>query len=284
MRTKEVANKNPDVFCIHFIKSDVTLKMKLEPFQARLAAEWYANKINIRLQNVWYVHALNKLRETDPKKLEIDAAILFPLKIAIRQIYFRVRRHYINEVRIGNIKKMDFALKLECLKKKIIDKVCGDIEICKKAMHYCIDKGHLSLRGKRERFTWDLTNPYHSLLGKVNIRINLPPDDSKGKKYLDIVTKIKSSYSYYAEKSMESSPGQVPNFFTIRKAYNTIEAMRDKNKSYKDIKGILSFCKADVKSDIRNIKRKISFLAYAGDNDIFFEYLGFIRDFQFAKN
>ena len=150
LRTAEVANKNPDIFCIYFVRSDVTLKMKFTPFQARMAAEFYANKINIRLQNVAVKETLEKLKQRDPKKLEIDAKILFPLKIHIRQIYFRVRRHYINEVRVGQIKKMQFATKLECLKKKVVNKVCGDIEICKKALTYCIDKGHLSLRKKRE--------------------------------------------------------------------------------------------------------------------------------------
>ena len=52
---------------------------------------------------------------------------------------------------------------------------------------------------------------------------------------------------------------------------------------YKNVGQLANFCKPDVKSGMRNIKRKISFLSYAGDNDIFFEYLGFIRDFQFTK-
>jgi predicted HicB family RNase H-like nuclease len=283
MRTKEVANKNPDIFCIYFVRSDVTLKMRFTPFQARLAAEFYTNKINIRMQNVATEETKNKLREINPKKLEIDAKILFPLKILVRQIYFRVRRHYINEVRIGQMKKMEFASKLECLKKKVVIKVCDDIEICKKALFYCIDKGHLSLRGKRERFTWDLMNPYHKLMGKMNIRINLPKEDSKGKKILNIVTKLKKSFNYYAEKTLETSAGQIPNFFTVRKAFNTMDIMRDKNKTYKNVGQLANFCKPDVKSGMRNIKRKISFLSYAGDNDIFFEYLGFIRDFQFTK-
>ena len=283
MQTKEAPNKNPDIFCIYFVRSDVTLKMKFSPFQARMAAEFYTNKINIRMQNVATEETLNKLRAINPKTLEIDAKILFPLKILIRQIYFRVRRHYINEVRIGQMKKMEFASKLECLKKKVVIKVCGDIEICKKALFYCIDKGHLSLRGKRERFTWDLMNPYHKLIGKTNIRINLPKENSKGRKILNLVTKIKKTFNYYAEKTLETGPGQIPNFFTVRKAFNTIETMRDKNKTYKNYSQLMNFCKPDVKSGMRNIKRKISFLAYSGDNDIFFEYLGFIRDFQFTK-
>jgi predicted HicB family RNase H-like nuclease len=265
------------------VRSDVTLKMRFTSFQARMAAEFYTNKINIRLQNIANSEALNKLKEMNPKKLEIDSSILFPLKIAVRQLYFRVRRHYINEVRIGNLKKMEFAGKLECLKKKVVNKICGDIEICKNALFYCIDKGHLSLRGKREKFAWDLMNPYHKLLGKLNIRINLPKENSKGKKFLNIVTKLKKSFNYYAEKTLETSAGQIPNFFTVRKAYNTIDSMRDKNKTYKDFKQLMSFCKADMKSGIKNIKRKLSFLAFSGENDIFFEYLGFIRDFQFAK-
>merc|ERR1719362_2028685 len=283
LRTKEVANKNPDIFCIRFVRSDVILKMTFTPFQARLAAEFYSNKINIRMQNIANEGALNKLKKLKPNKLEIDANMLFPLKIKIRQIYFRVRRHYINEVRVGQMKKMEFALKLECLKKKVVIKVCEGIEICEKALNYCIDKGHLSLRGKRERFTWDLMNPYHKLIGKANIRINLPKDDSKGKKILNIVTKLKKSINYYAEKTLETAAGQIPNFFTVKKAFNTLDSMRDTVKTYKNMNQIFNFCKPDNKSGMRTVKRKISFLAYSSDNDMFFEYLGSIRDFQFNK-
>lgn len=283
LRTKEVPNKNPDVFCIFDVRSDITLKMKYTPFQARMAAEFYANKINIRIQNIAVQETKKKLKEVNPKKLEIDAKMLFPLKILVRQIYFKVRRHYINKVRVGEMKKMDFATKLECLKRKVVDKVCDGIEICKKALNFCIDKGYLSLRGKRERFAWDLMNPYHKLLGKTNIRINLPKENSKGKKILNMISKMKKGYDYYAEKTLETAAGATPNFFTVRKAYNTIESMRNKNKTYKEANQLMEFCKPDIKSGLRNIKRKISFLAYSGDNDIFFEYLGFIRDFQFNK-
>jgi hypothetical protein len=69
LRTKEVANKNPDIFCIRFVKNDVTLKMRFTPYQARLAAEFYSNKVNIRLQNVANQETLDKLKKINPKKL-----------------------------------------------------------------------------------------------------------------------------------------------------------------------------------------------------------------------
>ena len=94
---------------------------------------------------------------------------------------------------------------------------------------------------------------------------------------------LKKSNNYYAEKTLETSAGAIPNFFTVKKAYNTLDSLRDKVKTYKEVKELMNFCRPDNKSGMRNIKRKISFLAYASDNDIFFEYLGFIRDFQFNK-
>ena len=283
LQTSQVANKNPDILCVYYQRSDITMKMKLSSFQSRMAAELYTNKINIRMQAVHTALTISHLATINPKKLEIDAKILFSLKIQVRMVYFRIRRHYINQVRTNVITKTNFASKLEVLKRKVVGKVCNDLDICKRAILYCIDKGYLSLRGKRERFAWDLMNPYHRLMGKINIRIALPAEDSKGKKILNVVTRIKKTFDYYAEKVSETAQGQIPNFYTIRKAYNTIIAMRDINKSYKRFDELTQFCKADVKSASNNIKRKISFLSYAGDNDIFFEYLGFIRDFQFTK-
>jgi len=283
LQTAQVANKNPDIFCIFFQRSDITMKMTLNSYQARMAAELYTMKINIRLQAVHTTLTIDNLSSLNPKKLEIDAKILFPLKIQVRFDYFRIRRHYINQVRVGLLEKTDFAIKLEYLKKKVVNKVCNEIDICNRAMNYCIDKGYLSLRGKRERFAWDLMNPYHRLMGKMNIRISLPQENSIGKKILKVVTKLKKTYDYYAEKVSETGQGQIPNFYTIRKAYNTIIMMRDQNKIYKRFDELTAYCKADLKSSSTNIKRKISFLSYAGENDIFFEYLGFIRDFQFTK-
>jgi len=283
LQTSQVANKNPDIFCVFFQRSDITMKMTLKGFQARMAVELYANKINIRMQAVHVALTNSNLATFNPKKLEIDAKILFSLKIQVRMVYFRVRRHYINQVREGILTKTSFAYKLEFLKKKVVNKVCNDLDICKRALLYCIDKGYLSLRGKRERFAWDLMNPYHRLMGKINIRIAIPAEESRGKRILNVVTKIKKTFDYYAEKVSETAQGQIPNFYTIRKAYNSIIVMRDITKVYKKFDELTLFCKADVKSASLNIKRKISFLSYAGDNDIFFEYLGFIRDFQFTK-
>lgn len=284
LQTSQVANKNPDIFCIYFQRSDITMKMSLTPFQSRMAAELYTNKINIRLQSVHTAKTISNLATLNPKKLEIDAKILFPLKIQVRSIYFRVRRHYINQVRIGILTKTSFAIRLEVLRRKVVYKVCNDMDICVRALLYCLDKGHLSLRGKRERFAWDLMNPYHRLMGKLNIRISLPGQESKGKKILNIITRIKKTYDYYAERVSETAQGQTPNFYTIRKAYNTVIMMRDINKKYKKFEELITFCRADVKSSSTNIKRKISFLSYSGQNDIFFEYMGYIRDFQFTKN
>lgn len=282
-QTNQVKNNNPDIFCIFVQRSDISLKLKLNNFQGRMAAEFYTNKINIRLQNIHVLKKTKELTALNPKQLEIDSRLLFPLKIQVRQDYFRVRRHYINLVRVEKLTKLDFASKLECLKKRIVGKICGGLDICKRALLFCIDKGHLSLRGKKERFAWDLMNPYHRLMPKMNLRINLPSENSKGKKILQLIAKMKKTNNYYAEKISESGAGETPNFYTIRKAYNTIRMMTDPNKEYKKFNELNSFCKADVKSATTNIKRKISFLSYAGTNDIFFEYLGFIRDFQFTK-
>ena len=76
LQTSQVANKNPDIFCIFFQRSDITMKMTLNTFQARMAAELYTNKINIRLQAVHVGITTSNLATLNPKKLEIDAKIL----------------------------------------------------------------------------------------------------------------------------------------------------------------------------------------------------------------
>ncbi len=118
IQTSKVSDKNPDIFCIYYQRFDITMKMNLTTFQARMAAEFYVNKINIRLQALHVNQTTSNLASMNIKKLEIDAKILFPLKIQTRQEYFRVRRHYINQVRTGALNKTDFINKLEFLKKK----------------------------------------------------------------------------------------------------------------------------------------------------------------------
>jgi len=281
-RKSEIKNKNPDYFCAYFHRNDITRRVLMKSAQGRFAAEMYTNKINIRLHAVTVKANLLQLAKMNQKSLEVDAKILFALKMEVRRMYFVMRHGFINLVKAGLLKKIDLNLKLADAKAKSIEKVCAGNELCKKAMNFSIDKGYLPLKGKREKFAMDLQNPFNSRMPKLNIKIDLPKTGSMGKAIMSAVAKMKGTKNYFAEKIPESPAGQVPNMTAIRKAFNTVFALREK-REYKSMSQVSSSCKAGERNASNNIRRKISLLWYAGDNDVFFEYLGFIRDFQLTK-
>jgi len=54
----------------------------------------------------------------------------------------------------------------------------------------------------------------------------------------------------------------------------------EKKNQVKNIEALGALCNFDKKSSTSNLKRKIALMHYVGQNDPFFEYLGFIRDTQ----
>lgn len=216
------------------------------------------------------------------KSIDIDAKILFPLKVEVRRLYFLHRHIIVMRVQIGVLKKTDIPVKLEGVKEKSLTKVCGGTDLCKNALKFCIDKDYLPLKGIRERFAMDPQNPYNRLMPKMNIKINSPKEGGLGKAIMSAVAKMKGTQNYFAEKIPESASGQVPNYTALRKAWNTLFSLRE-TKEYKSSSELSKACKQSDRNASNNIRRKISFLWFAGDNDVFFEYLGFIRDFQLTK-
>jgi hypothetical protein len=300
-RKSELDNMNPDYFCAYYQRNDITRKFLLQLPQGRFAAELYANKINIRIQDITVKNNLLELAKMNKSSLEVDAKLLFPLKIQVRKFYFLKRHDLVNQVKLGQLKKSELKLKLEENKTWAIEKVCGGIELCKKALRFCVDKEMLPLKGVREKFAWDPQNPYHRLMPKTNIKIDLPKEGSLGQAIMSAVAKMKGAGDYFAEKASskekggvndiknllgekipESAAGEIPNVTSIRKAFNTVLSLREK-KEYKSFLDSASSCKSNIRNSSNDIRRKISFLQFAGDNDVFFEYLGFIRDFQLTK-
>ena len=112
--------------------------------------------------------------------------------------------------------------------------------------------------------------------------INVPNKDSPGKKAVDEVSKIKGSKEYFAEK-LPQGKGGVPIHDDIKKAYNTLLGLKEQSKKYEDMKDVKKSCKADERNKISHVRRRISFMMFSGDNDIFFEYFGYLRDYQFKK-
>lgn len=282
LRTSEAANNNPDYFCAYFHRNDITRKIALLDYQGRFAAEMYTNKINIRLHFVQLKQSLIALTKLSQKSLSIDSKILFPIKMEVRKNYFAQRHKLVVGLRTGKIKKADLHDKLQETKAKIIDRVCGGAELCKKAIGFCADKEILPMKGVREKFAMDMQNPYNRLMPRTNIKIDLPKEGSFGKAVMKAINKMKGALNYFAEKLPESPSGGVPNATAIKKAFNTFDTLRER-KEYKKLEELQASCKSDERNNSNDITRKISFLMFAGDNDVFFEYLGFVRDFQLTK-
>ena len=281
-RKSELSTNNPDYFCASAHRNDVTRKLLLSPHKARFAAEMYTSKINIRLHNISYKESLTECSKLKQESIMIDSKMLFPLKIQVRKIYFLQRHLLVNMIKLGKLKKEALPNILNEKKKAAIEKVSGGVDLCKRALLFSVDKEYLPLKGVRERFAWDLQNPYHRLIPKINIKIDAKNPGSEGNKILDAVAKMKGTESYFAEKIPESAAGEIPNGTALRKAWNTVFALRVKNL-YKKFDELKDSCKVDDKNNSTAIRRKISYLMYSGDNDVFFEYLGFIRDFQLTK-
>lgn len=297
-RKKEVINKNPDIFCVYLSQDDMAdeitqnklknnntidaqeLKLK-EIAKSRFAAQIYTNKINVRLQNATERDALNKMMNLPKSTLNIDSEILNPVKAKVRDEYLKNRHELLNDEPTKLLTPVQIANELDKLKKKNIKEVCRNIDICINAMNYSVDKGLLPLSGEREKFAMDKENPFNNIAPKIPIQINLPDKDSIGKKAVDEVAKLKGAKEYFAEKIPEGK-GPIPTHDDIKKAFNTIQNLKE-NKKYEKLDDINKGCKANERNNITNIRRRISFLMYSGDNDIFFEYLGYIKNYQFAK-
>lgn len=280
-RVSEVTSNNPDIFCINYMKNDMSLNPQISLVQGKYAADMYSDDINIRLQKVAIQQSLMALQK-ETKKVDIDSKILFPIKMEIRRIYFFERHVIINGVKLGQIMRGEIAGKLEEVKIKTIDSVCAGIELCKNAINFSIDKGLLPLSGKREKFAMDLQNPFNSKMPKINIRINLPKADGLGQKLVTAAAQMIGANSYFAEVLPESPSGQAPNNISIKKAFNTFKSLRE-SKTYLAVTELGTSCKSSERNQSSEIRRKVSFLTMSGDNDVFFDYLGYIRDFQLSK-
>ncbi len=280
-RKSELPKNNADYFCAIYHRNDVTSKLKMEPPQGRFAAEMYANKINIRLQIIAVKNSILELSKLKKNALEIDSGLLWPLKVEVRRLYFNDRHVIVNDLKLKLINKDQVPNMLNESKNNAIDKVCGGLEICKRALNFCIDKEILPLSGTREKFAMDCQNPYNHIVPKTGIQVDNIGNDSLGKAILTAVAQMKGTQCYFAEQK-ESSAGDVPNALALKKAWNTVNALKEK-RQYNKFDEILKGCKADDKHSSRNIRRKVSFLGLSGENDVFFEYFGSIRDFQLTK-
>jgi hypothetical protein len=82
---------------------------------------------------------------------------------------------------------------------------------------------------------------------------------------------------YMVDSINDSAPGEIPNDVTIKKAFNTIQALRHSTRKYFRVEELGQSCRLNVRDNSNNLKRKVAMLSFVGDHDTFFEYLGRIR-------
>ncbi len=274
----------PDYFCIYYSRSDVKGREPLNIIQARYMAEMYTNKINNRLQSISLSAALNSMNQRSGS-IEVDSNVLSPIKNQVRNDYFIVRHKMLNFLKMEKITRDQFEINIQKTKEKIINSVCSGIEVCKKAMHLSLNRGLLPLKGYRERFAMDIQNPFNSLVPKTNIKISLPNGGSVGRKLLEQVNDLISAKerNFMTDPIPDSAPGEIPNVVTLKKAFNTFVALRDRTEFYGRVEELGQNCRANVRINSNNLKRKVAILSYVGTHDTFFEYLGHIRNEMISK-
>jgi hypothetical protein len=273
---EDVKSKNADYFCIYNKRNDFNTGSMLDLPQARYTAKMYANKMNVRLQKASIKDSLDKLTKVGDK-LEVDSKILFPIKIQIRNEYLKQRHNLITQVKIGKKLRKDVENLLNGFKKKLIEKACNSIELCIRAINYCISKKLFPLTGDKEKFSFDMQNPYHALIPKINIQVD-SANNGEGEKIIKTVNKIKGIQDYFTEDLPESN-SEIPNNINIMRAINSISQLRG-DRQYINQYDLLINCKPS--NCVRNVRRKLSFLTYSQDFDPFFDFLGKIRDKQYS--
>jgi hypothetical protein len=283
LRKTEITNNNynPDYLCIFYQKNNLENKNPFNTVQARFAADMYANKINSRLQNSLLTQSRNALAALKDQ-LDIDAKVLFPIKMDIRKKYIKERHKITKAFNNKQINHLEYDKKLNELKLDAINSSCLGNELCKKAINFTIDKGLLPLGGHNKAFNQQ--NPYNSSMPPLMFRINLPAKpDGQGAKVLDTMTRLTGANSY-VEPIKESAEGDVPNYIAIMKAWNTVSTIKKDLKGFVRFNDVQPLCSSMDKKGITNLKRKMSLLWISSENDMFFDYFSSIKDFLMTNN
>lgn len=269
-----------DFFCIKFSKSDVDREIHVEPSQAAFMAIMYADKLNMKLQSIAVPASLKKMSE-NPSELDIDAKELLAIKSEIRIQYLKERHQMINNYKMGQITKQELEEALENKKGQIINSVCANFQVCIKAVQYCIDNKTLPLSGFREKYAMDLQNPFHRTMPKENIKISLPVAGGLGEQVVKAAANVMGINNFFAEKTKNNGDNGLTRA-NIVKAFNTIKNIRVAYHQYMSTDEMNGACNNKAPTQV-SLRRKLSFLNYGSDVDIFFSYLSYIRDFETVK-
>ena len=291
-RSDSMFDKYPDYFCIYFDRTDYDMKYDITIIQARFLAEMYANRINMKLQSNALKASLTALaaleKEATSTQIEINDSILEPIKNQIRIDYFISRHELLNMLKTGEISTQVFETNIEGIKEKITNSICTNIHLCIKLVNKVKEEGLLPLNGYKEKFATDIQNPYNTLMPKTNYKITMPNGGNIGEKLRqEVIEMIKGggdkkdiSNDMKYEREIFN---ELPNANVIKTAFNTLKAVRGKQRVNK-AEEIGLTCRMNYRDNAFDLRRKVGMLQYVGKHDEFFEYFRTIRDIQNNKN
>lgn len=287
-RSDSMFEKYPDYFCVYFDRTDYEMKYDISIIQARFLAEMYANRINMKLQNMALRNSLYTLtknqKSSNGNEIEVNNSILDPIKAQIRIDYFISRHQLLNMLKSGEISTQMFESSIEGVKEKITNSVCSNIQICIKLVNKAKEDGLLPLNGYKEKFATDIQNPYNSLMPKTSYKITLPKGGNIGEKlFQEVIEMINGNDDSSNTQYEREFINELPNANTIKMAFNTLRSVRG-NKKMNKIEEIGLNCRLNYRDNAYDLRRKIGLLQYVGDHDEFFEYFRTIRDLQNNRN
>ena len=128
-----------------------------------------------------------------------------------------------------------FETNIEGIKEKIINSICTNIHLCIKLVNKVKEEGLLPLNGYKEKFATDIQNPYNTLMPKTNYKITMPNGGNIGEKLRqEVIEMIKGggdkkdiSNDMKYEREIFN---ELPNANVIKTAFNTLKAVRGKQR------------------------------------------------------
>ena len=297
IKITELSSKNAQYFCILYAKTDRSMQTKITVVESRWYALFYADYFNSKSQTSYAKYSLIQIAKSSYSSssssssyssesssysssksaiLEVDHTLLVSIKSQVRKNYLIERHQLIQMYKEQKITKTEFLMRLEEKKSEIIEASCNGIDLCKRSLYYCVDKGLLPLSGSREKFAMDEQNPYNDKQASMRLAVKSVVM-GEGRNLVNKAAAAKGSISYWAEVLPAAAVGEVPNMTNIKQAFNTMASMKDKRK-YKSIAEFSENCRKSIKNKSNSIKRKIHLLNLATTIDPFLDYLGMVHD------
>lgn len=283
-RCFKLTQKEPKLnyyFCVLYSKTDQSMQKKLTIIESRWYSLFYADYFTTKSEITYSRWSLTQFSKSS-NSLEIDHSQLASIKNLVRKQYLIERHKVVQKLNSKEITLQEAGQMLKEIKSKIIESTCNGVEVCIKALNYCIDKGLLVLSGSKGKYSMDSQNPYSEMMPSMRLAID-GASGGVGAQIVNQAASKKGSQNYWAEHLPAAAKGETPNMTNIKQAYNTVSGLKD-SKRYKRMDDFAANCKQSHKNASSNIKRKIAFLTVVDGIDPFLKYLGIIHDNTLVKS